>query len=96
VASSDHDFGTSTFSCLKITLPASSVIFGGALFPFDLVERLDFRIAENAFNRQDFFPGLLPPFYFPRCAQFCGAAAANMRSRSQNFLACVNHDCPPN
>src|SRR6185436_20378685 len=26
VASTDHDFGTSTFSCLKITLPASSVI----------------------------------------------------------------------
>ncbi|MFO1512567.1 MAG: hypothetical protein U1F83_06595 [Verrucomicrobiota bacterium] len=42
-ASTDHDFGAPTFSCLKMTLPPSSVISAIATIPFDLVERFDWR-----------------------------------------------------
>ena len=56
--------------------------FGGAPLPFDLVERLDFRVAENAFDGQRFFPVLLPAFISRDALTFavrrrpaCGAGA---------------------
>ncbi len=56
MASSDQDLGTSTFSCLKMTLPGVVGDFGGAPFPFDLVEGLDLGIAEDRCSDAERFP----------------------------------------
>jgi hypothetical protein len=72
VASSDQDFGTSTFSCLKMTFPASSVIsavrrshsiWSNGLIFGSLKTRSSLRNSrlDGAFRREPFFPVKLDP-----------------------------------
>src|SRR5690348_5570475 len=69
--------------------------FGSATVPFDLVERPDFRIAENAVDAQCFFCRA-HVFIFdiaPRGLRRITAAAFLRRWR-RHFFPCVNHDVP--
>ena len=49
--------------------------FGGALVPFDLVERFDFGVAEHALDAQRFFGFGFGGFHVSGRRIFCGAAA---------------------
>ena len=69
--------------------------FGGAAVPFNLIERLDLRIAENAPDGQRLFHCVrlaLEPVGAPRNHRH--GTMAFVRRRSQNFFARVNHEFP--
>ena len=66
--------------------------FGGAPVPFNLVERLDLGIAENALNARRFFRRADIGLDMATCRHRCGTTTAFMRRRNRNLFACVNHE----
>ena len=65
--------------------------FGGALVPFDLVERLDFGVAEHAFDAQRLFGFGFGGFHRAGGGNFVGSTAGGFRGRRRDILTGINH-----
>ena len=72
-------------------LPGVVVDLGGAPFPFDLIERVDFCIAENAFDGQRFFRRGSVGLARAGSSKRGRARAVPMGSNRQNLFIGINH-----